>query len=1175
MMKRLAAILLAATCLTPTPAQAEPISTAILTALAIEATATAVAVTTAVLYVAASVAVSLVSSALLSKPSDQAKDSPAGGADLSVSYGAALPRSAVMGPGATGGHHVYTNVYGTTNEAMDCVFVIGDGQHGKLTALKYNGKDVTLPPGGLAHGVVWPVPEFDFLGTHCVGITYYSGRYDQVADASLIAHSNPAGRWTTDHRGRGVAYLYVHQVYAEGDLGLTGIPQLMIETEGLVLYDPRKDDTNGGSGAHRWGLPDTYEPSANPAIQEYNFRRGVLCNSPSGMQRLLGMSMSPVNLILQMYFAAANDNDDPIPLAEGGTEPRYRCSINVSDDRAASDVLSAMRASTAGWSFERGGQFGPVSGVPQTVIASLAFTDDDMIVGASARFTKYRSRSELVTATFGQFADRAQFWVPAAFPPRENPADDAAIGERIAKSLDLTQVYSSSQAQRIAESERRKTLQQGQGVATLPAKWIGVQPGDWLTYNSTRHGTMTVLVTGSTLDTGKQQVTITYERTSSTVYSWTTAGELFPPDVGDPGVRGTLIMIAASMSATGVNLPGDGGLFTPGIHFTWTPIGDPTVEQIDFEIRKVGDSAILPFVAEFPEAGSAVCSGHGIAAATGYEYRHKLYTNPARDTPWSSWLTVTSGTQHVVPGAISTGPPDLSIAVGQVIESQIANAAVTANKLHTDAVTATAFAAGIEPVGIGPTTPVGAPAASGPNTFFNTTEGKLYRWDATATPSPAWLKTTPAALLVDEIVAGQIAAGAVNTSELHSGAVTTDILGAGAVTTLKLAVGTGSPNRVYNSDFMGELKGVWTGGSVTPPAPALSDDWCPRGMRSCWINHAGSPTGYSDLSFNPLNTLGGLTYYPAGAGKRYEASAYLSIHRCAADIAIVFANSAGGYVGEAHGNSVTTIGPSVGNTGGVSDYPRSVVFADAPSGTAFAYLLVRSYYDGQLTPYTFVSGLYFAEANTWQTEATPWGPAGNTIINGGQIITGSVAADKIVANSITAGQITTGSAVITTTAQMGTAVVHSASIGDLQVGTLRIATGAVTQCGINQNGAGTTPGLSYAEILRTNVTVFGTAGEDIVLVVSGGVDQLTVNDVAGVDAILDWYVELIESGALFDSGQNWSKGSVRITFSGGVKFVASASGNTLTARIMAKRASTGFSSSTLANRRITLTAYVK
>ncbi|TXR46351.1 hypothetical protein [Phyllobacterium endophyticum] len=40
-------------------------------------------------------------------------------------------------------------------------------------------------------------------------------------------------------------------------------------------YDIRRDSTNGGSGAHRWDNPATWEPSDNPVVLIYNIIRGI------------------------------------------------------------------------------------------------------------------------------------------------------------------------------------------------------------------------------------------------------------------------------------------------------------------------------------------------------------------------------------------------------------------------------------------------------------------------------------------------------------------------------------------------------------------------------------------------------------------------------------------------------------------------------------------------------------------------------------------------------------------------------------------------------------------------------------------------------------------------------------------------------------------------------------
>ena len=480
------------------------------------------------------------------------------------------------------------------------MFVVGDGLHGNMTKLWYNGKLATLASplgGGGINGQA--ITQFRGKPQGAEGATadadhvwvrWYNGTDAQVADNELYGNANPGSRWTSSHRGAGVCYISITQRYNE-EMGLTGIPDLLIEHEGLKLYDFRLDDTNGGVGPHRWGTNSTYAISNNPVIQEYNFRRGIYVNG----QRILGMNVGSGDLIMAMYQAASNICDEAVPLLGGGSELRYRSSIGLSDDKAPSGTLEVLRAATAGFTLERAGQFGPIAGVSQFIYTDLTITDDDLLVGSSAPFSKYRSRTDICTAVHGQFSDPNQRWAAVAFPAREDPADDAFYGEKLATSIDLTQVYSPSQAQRIAEVVRRRSLQQGKGSVTVGAKWIGVQPGDWLTFNSARHGLMDILVTGVTINTEQHNVTLAYEKVAASVYTWTTAGEVARPATPIGGLPGTQINAASGMSATQDTITGGNAGTKSAIRFTWTSIFDPTVKRVMFEIRVQGQTEVATF----------------------------------------------------------------------------------------------------------------------------------------------------------------------------------------------------------------------------------------------------------------------------------------------------------------------------------------------------------------------------------------------------------------------------------------------------------------------------------------------------------------------------------------------------------------------------------------------------
>lgn len=104
-------------------------------------------------------------------------------------------------------------------------------------------------------------------------VRFYQGTFDQAADPALIAYANPAGRWTTAHRGAGLCYAIVTTITDVDNL--TSVPNLMFEVRGAPLYDPRKDSSVGGFGTHRWNDQSTWEFSNNNAVMMYNLERGL------------------------------------------------------------------------------------------------------------------------------------------------------------------------------------------------------------------------------------------------------------------------------------------------------------------------------------------------------------------------------------------------------------------------------------------------------------------------------------------------------------------------------------------------------------------------------------------------------------------------------------------------------------------------------------------------------------------------------------------------------------------------------------------------------------------------------------------------------------------------------------------------------------------------------------
>jgi len=113
------------------------------------------------------------------------------------------------------------------------------------------------------------------------------------------------------------------------------------------------------------------------------------------------------------------------------------------------------------------------------------------------------------------------------------------------------------------------------------------------------------------------------------------------------------------------------------------------------------------------------------------------------------WLTTDGKLYRNLANAWTASVPATDL-TGQVVTAQIADAALTTAK----------FASGIEPVSI-----VSAvPGALSTRTIFNTTDGKLYRWNGSA-----YVATVPATDLTGQIVTAQITDAALTTAKFAAG----------------------------------------------------------------------------------------------------------------------------------------------------------------------------------------------------------------------------------------------------------------------------------------------------------------------------------------------------------------------------------------------------------------------
>lgn len=196
----------------------------------------------------------------------------------SIQTGGIVPRSFPVGPALTAGslvwHSEWGNAGGSPNAFYTQVIAVSDLPVSGLARWFIDGRAVTLEDTGDERGLA--AVEFREGGADYAWIRFHDGN-QTAADPFLVGTvSASAPRdYSASRIGAGVAYAVVTFRVNQGMF--TGFPRSKFVLDGVPLYDVSKDDTAGGTGAHRWDDPATWggDGDALPAVQAYNLARGL------------------------------------------------------------------------------------------------------------------------------------------------------------------------------------------------------------------------------------------------------------------------------------------------------------------------------------------------------------------------------------------------------------------------------------------------------------------------------------------------------------------------------------------------------------------------------------------------------------------------------------------------------------------------------------------------------------------------------------------------------------------------------------------------------------------------------------------------------------------------------------------------------------------------------------
>ncbi|MBY6168510.1 phage tail protein, partial [Mameliella alba] len=454
------------------------------------------------------------------------------------------------------------------------------------------------------------------------------------ADPYLIDKlgADPDFPWRADMIGRGRAHLVMTFFFdKDGKSRFSGLPTVRVEVQGIPLYDPRKDSSAGGSGAHRWADPATWEQSDNPAVMIYNILRGIAL--PGGA--VWGGRASAEDLPLAVWAAAMNECDVSVLTEGGATEPQYRAGaeVRVGDDEPAA-VIEELLASCSGELVEEGGAWFIHVGAP--ALPSYYLTDDDVIVSAPQELEPWPGIAQTVNGVSITYPEPAMAWetkdAPAILRPDLEAEDD---GRRQVTSLSLRSCPYPVQAQRLGKAYLNDARRFRVHRLTLPPDAAHVPPLATISWTSARNG-----YTAKLFEIQKKQVQLRTLLTQVAIrerdpgdYSWSAADQLpseIPPvlvSVPDPYQLEGLAIVGAEI--------GDGAdARRAAVLATWAAAD---LEGVEYQVRLPGGEVIAQGTA--PADGARLVISQGILPACAYEARLRP-TGGDGLFNWSAWVSL-------------------------------------------------------------------------------------------------------------------------------------------------------------------------------------------------------------------------------------------------------------------------------------------------------------------------------------------------------------------------------------------------------------------------------------------------------------------------------------------------------------------------------------------------------
>lgn len=394
---------------------------------AIGLTGVTATIATTVLSVAFSAALSAAAGAIFGKEPSQPNFSSEQRERAQIIRSSVEPRRIIYGESVSSGPLVAAFLTGSRKQYLHLVIPVAHGESEEIG-------DVFLDNKLSSHD------RFDGF----VRVRKHLGHRNQAADEKLV---EAVPQWTSDHRLRGITYLYLRLLWDEDQrVWPTGIPNIKCIVKGRKVYDPRDPGQTEGD-------PDTYKWSRNAQLCIRDWIR-----SP------FGVNAGANEFSTEQVISDANLCDELVQVSETRTQLRYTCDGVVFSDESRYQLADQLLSCCAGALTWSQGKYRIYSGAYRIPLTSI--NDNDLREMPELR--PHIERSQLFNVVRGTFIDKRRSWVSNDFVPVRNDfyiAQDG--GEEIVREFEFSFTNDNKRAQRLAKIKLERTRA---GTLKFPAK---------------------------------------------------------------------------------------------------------------------------------------------------------------------------------------------------------------------------------------------------------------------------------------------------------------------------------------------------------------------------------------------------------------------------------------------------------------------------------------------------------------------------------------------------------------------------------------------------------------------------------------------------------------------------------------------------------------------------------